>query len=170
MKKHSYSFISLLAIGLSVFLLTACGDAKNSTSQKRRNKPSEPIFKKEGELTFLTSGGESITKIDIEIVDQEYEIQQGLMYRSHMADNKGMLFVFPDSQPRSFWMKNTEVSLDIIFVNELMEIVSIQENTTPKSEYSIPSEGNAQYVIEVVAGFCVKYELKAGNKIEFKKL
>ena len=85
-------------------------------------------FKKEGELTFVDSVDNLIVKIDIEIADNEYQRQLGLMNRESMEEMQGMLFIFPQERYQSFWMLNTIFSLDIIFVNSNKEIVTIQKH------------------------------------------
>jgi uncharacterized membrane protein (UPF0127 family) len=90
------------------------------------------------------------------------------MYRKEMAQNRGMLFIFPDEQRRSFWMKNTEIPLDIIFVNADSMIIHVSKNNRPYSLKSIPSFEYAQYVVEVNAGFCKKYSIKTGGYIKIK--
>ncbi len=122
-------------------------------------------FKKEGELTFTDSLGNEITKIDIEIADNDYERQLGLMNRTSMEAHQGMLFIFPAERYQSFWMLNTLFSLDIIFINSNKEIVTIHKNTTPTSQQSYPSSKPAIYVVEVVAGFTDNYNIKVGDKI-----
>ena len=129
--------------------------SKNSTEPITDNATDNstaitPQFKKEGELTFLKNQ----EKLTIEIADNEAETTQGLMYRRSMPDSCGMVFIFPDSQPRSFWMKNTYLPLDILFLDESKKIVTIQANRTPFSEEAIPSFENAKYVLEVNAGYC----------------
>lgn len=127
-----------------------------------------PPFQKEGELTFFDQDSrQPIKTIDIEIADDQASITQGLMYRREMADSLGMLFIFDQMEARSFWMKNTYISLDIIYVDQFNQIVSIARNTEPKSTRSIPSGKPAQYVIEVVAGFSDTYGVKAGDFVEF---
>lgn len=124
-------------------------------------------FRIDGELEFLDSMKNTISRISVEVADDEYEITTGLMYRKAMADSVGMLFIFPTSKQRSFWMKNTFISLDIIFVNEKFEIVSIQKYTQPFSEASVPSWAEAKYVIEVNAGYCDVRKIIAGQMIQF---
>ena len=86
-----------------------------------------------------------------------------------MDENQGMLFIFDDSSPRYFWMKNTYISLDIIYIDENFRIVSIQKTALPRSEESLPSEKPAKYVVEVNAGFTDKYKINKGDKISFLK-
>ena len=122
-------------------------------------------FKKEGELTFTDSSGNSIIKIDIEIADNDYERQLGLMNRESMEEMQGMLFIFPFERYQSFWMLNTLFPLDMIFINSKKEIVTIHKNTKPLSEESYPSSEPAQYVLEVNAGFCDRHNIKLGDKV-----
>ena len=124
-------------------------------------------FTIEGRLTFTTNDGDSITTISIEIADDNYSRQMGMMYRHYIPDTVGMLFIFPGETRRSFWMKNTPSPLDIIYANKQKEIVRIWENTFPYSEESIPSGDKAKYVIEVNAGFCSKHRISANNKFEY---
>ncbi|MEA1972848.1 MAG: DUF192 domain-containing protein [Candidatus Cloacimonadota bacterium] len=125
-----------------------------------------PKFEKDGELVFVDVS-DTLSIIDIEIVQNQDEITQGLMYRKSMRENSGMLFIFPDNQQRFFWMKNTYISLDIIYVDNDYKIVSITENTVPFSEDKIPSFKKAKYVVEVNAGFCKKNRITVGNKIDY---
>jgi uncharacterized membrane protein (UPF0127 family) len=86
-----------------------------------------------------------------------------------MSDEQGMLFIFSEAAEQSFWMKDTYISLDIIYVDDKKEIVSIQKYTTPQSEESLPSYKKAQYVVEVNAGFCDKYHIAFGDRIAFTR-
>jgi hypothetical protein len=131
-------------------------------------KPITITFKKEGHLSIVKKGTDSIiATFDIEIADTEYERQTGLMYRKRMDDNQAMLFVFPRSEPRSFYMKNTQISLDIIYFDAELELVSIQANTKPFDETSLPSEGIAKYVLEINAGLSEQIQLTKGDLIEY---
>ena len=129
----------------------------------------EPIFVSEGELSFLDATGNEKTKLEIEIVDNNADRQKGLMFRKKMAEHRAMLFVFEKQEPQAFWMKNTLMSLDIIFVNDKNTVVSIQKNAQPLSEKSLPSEKPAIYVVETNAGYTTKFGIKEGDKMSFKK-
>jgi len=130
-----------------------------------------PQFKKEGVLYFLSKvNNDTLRQIDIELATNDQERAQGLMDRKSMTDMQGMLFIFPHAEEQSFWMKNTYISLDIIYINDKREIVSVQKYTTPLSEESLPSFKKAQYVLEVNAGFCDKYHIAYGDKIGYKEI
>ena len=156
----------LISAAIAVSLL-GFYNCKEKTSETK-NLTKEITFKKEGELTLMKAENDSIiAKLDIEIADDEYSTQTGLMYRNSMPENQAMLFVFPDEQRRSFYMKNTEIPLDIIYLNSKKEIVSIQKNAKPFDETSLPSETVSQYVLEVNAGLSDKWKLENGDRIEF---
>ncbi|MGB3345487.1 MAG: DUF192 domain-containing protein [Aequorivita sp.] len=155
------------AIALSMLSFYNCKDTANSES---KSLTKEITFAKDGELKLLKAESDSIiAKLDIEIADNDYKVQTGLMYRRSMAPDQAMLFVFMDSQPRSFYMKNTEFPLDIIYFNSQKELVSIQKNARPNDLTSLPSEAPAQYVLEVNAGLSETWKLEKGDKFEFTK-
>lgn len=127
----------------------------------------KPVFRKDGELTFRTRKGQEITKIEVEVADDEVERMRGLMYRDSMAEKQGMLFLFEREEPMSFWMKNTHIPLDIIYVDAEKRIVHIATHTKPYSEEQIPSPAPAQFVVEVNAGFTQSHSIQVGDLIQF---
>ncbi len=168
------SFILLSFFFLAVF--TGCdSDTATTNSRTKENagksevRPSSPQFKKEGELYLVKSTGDTIRKIDIEIADVESERTIGLMHRRSMPDTQGMLFIFEQERPRSFWMRNTLIGLDIMYVRADGEIESIAKYCIPKYEKSIPSRGPALYVLEVIEGFCDIHGVEVGDRIDFKR-
>jgi len=139
-----------------------------NNQQQQQQQSQEPQFKKHGELEFLKAGSKKVLKkIDIEVADNDNERILGLMYRKTMEETSGMLFIFPVQEEQSFWMKNTYISLDILYVNDKKEIVKIYKNTAPKSTASLRSYKDAIYVVETVAGFTDKYDVKEGDFIKF---
>jgi len=173
-----YIFIGVIIIILGYFAFTTLikkddiADNKNVVIDPREKikNVKEPPFMKEGELEFIKSEKNTeIKKIDIELAENDDERMQGMMYRKTMDDSKGMLFIFQQEEPQSFWMKNTIMPLDIIYVNSRKEIVKIFKNTTPFSEKSLPSEKPATYVVEVGGGFTDRYGIKEGDMIKFNK-
>ena len=152
-----------------IFMFSCVSDKNEKTNENSQKVTKETIiFKKQGYLSFLNSEKQQITSIDIEIADNEFTREKGLMYRRSMDENQGMLFIFESSAERYFWMKNTYIPLDIIYVNEKKEIVSIQKSAIPLSEESLPSFKDAMYVVEVNAGFTDKFKINSGYFIDFK--
>lgn len=167
-KKWIQGAIYLLLVGF-VWTLNSCASEESSSEPIETIIPGT-TFEHEGNLIFQY-GDSATTEIKIEIAETEGAITQGLMHRKSMAFDKGMLFIFPNSETRSFWMKNTIIPLDIIYINEAKEIVSIRDHTTPYSTTSIPSDDKeAKYVVEVNAGFAGKFGLKEGDKMDFSRL
>lgn len=153
---------NLLTLLVLVLVFTSCKE------ETKTIKPTKISFKKEGELTLYKSTNDSIiAKLDIEIADTAYDTETGLMYRDSMEENQGMLFVFPSMQLRSFYMKNTRIPLDIIYLNAEKNIVSFQENAKPLDESSLPSQVPAKYVLEVNAGLAEKWLLEIGDRMEY---
>ena len=128
----------------------------------------EPKFIKQGELNFLGQQNRNIIKkIDIEVADSDQKREQGLMYRKSMSDENGMLFIFDTPEPKNFWMHNTYISLDIIYVSENRQIVTIARKCKTLNDENIPSGKDAQYVIEVNGGWCDKFGVKEGDFVSF---
>jgi uncharacterized protein len=138
------------------------------TIKQQPEQPSKPVFRKDGNLRFLKSGSNKvITDIEIEVANDDGAREQGLMYRDTMAENAGMLFMMETEELQAFWMKNTIISLDILFVNSERRIVSIHKNCTPYSLDQIQSEYPALYVVEVNAGYTEKHGIQVGDYISF---
>ena len=115
-------------------------------------------------LTITTSTGEH--RFMVEIADDEAERQRGLMHREPLADDRGMLFQFPDVAERGFWMHNTPSPLDIIYIDPYGRIVSIAKNATPNSDAIIPSNGAANGVLELRAGRAAEIGAEARDRVE----
>ena len=169
--RRSYSAYILLAVfvlgGLGYLLLPYLNDRDAPPSSTDSGaEPAAPAFIKAGEVTFFNRE-KRISKIDVEIAENETERNRGLMYRPYIPDSVGMLFIFQKSEPLGFWMKNTHIPLDIIYVDSGKKIVSIQKNARPYSEENLPSLSPAQYVVEVNAGYVDRHGIKAGDAIQF---
>jgi len=107
----------------------------------------------------------------IELANTERERQAGLMNRQDLCDTCGMLFVFEESSYRSFWMENTYLPLDIIFIDDSGKVINISYDATPlDSEKRYKSDKPAKYVLEVNGGFSKKYDLKAGDIFKIQEL
>ncbi len=154
------------SIVLSILCFSNCKDRNSDTKSLTK----EITFTKEGELKILKAENDSIiATLDIEIADDDYQTQTGLMYRHSLGQNQAMLFIFPDEQQRYFYMKNTEIPLDILYFNSEKKLVDLNKNARPYDETSLPSEAVSQYVLEVNAGLTDKWNLEKGDKIEFTR-
>ncbi|MDT8324685.1 MAG: DUF192 domain-containing protein [Bacteroidota bacterium] len=142
--------------------------ATRSIAERRaETEGSAAAFRSDATLYFNDVRGDTLAAVTVEIAESEQARTQGLMGRKNMAEGQGMLFIFPTEEYRSFWMANTPLPLDIIFVNSAGSIVTIQRNTVPYSEESIPSTAPATYVVEVNAGFCDRHGVREGNLVRW---
>ena len=139
---------------VSLVLLSACAGA--GAPRDAKGDPLEP-------LTVTTSSGEH--RFMVEIADDDAERQRGLIEREPLADDRGMLFQFPDVAERGFWMRNTPSPLDIIYIDPRGRIVSIAKNATPQSDAVIPSNGPASGVLELRAGRADEIGARPGDKV-----
>lgn len=165
-KRNIYLVILLiLIVGLTVYYTQrGGGDQEIFTESEVMDIP----FRKQGELSFISHpGSDTLAMIDIEVADDNQLRARGLMYRRSIPENAGMLFVQGMEETQSFWMKNTYIPLDILFVNANKEIVTIHANTTPLKEWNYASTKPALYVVEVNAGFSNRHGIGTGDRIEF---
>jgi uncharacterized membrane protein (UPF0127 family) len=116
------------------------------------------------ELTVVTGEADRVFMVEVAATDAQRA--KGLMFRERMALNTGMLFVFDTVGERIFWMKNTPLSLDIIFIDADGRIIRIAEGTEPFSERYISSNGPALYVLEVVAGTSRRLGISVGDLVK----
>ncbi len=114
-------------------------------------------------LEIVTKSGVQVFSVEMATTEQEKET--GLMYRKELPDGRGMLFDFSPAQEVSMWMKNTYISLDMIFIRADGRILRIAENTEPKSTKIISSGGLAKGVLEVIAGTAKKYGIEPGDRV-----
>lgn len=159
--KLNRSIIFIISISL---LVVACSQSKKEKEESGKQGRSIAYSR---EVTFLDSEGQKITSIQVAVADDASERSMGLMDVNELPPDRGMLFIFENQKPLSFWMANTPLSLDIFFVNESMEIVRIYQNTQPFSEKNLASEKPAKYVIETNGGFSLSHDIQEGMKVDF---
>ncbi len=145
-------------------LFTGCGSEDNRNTISMGSE-----FTKEGTLSFVQPGDSVVRTIDIEIAETDQERTQGLMFRRSMGYDKGMLFIFEEADASGFWMKNTPMPLDIIFVGPDSQVVSIAKRTKPFSEEQIRPAAPKQFVVEVRAGFVDRFGVTEGMRIRWQR-
>lgn len=108
--------------------------------------------------------------VNVEIASTPEKMEKGLMGREFLGEKNGMLFIFSDEQKRSFWMKNTLISLDIIFISKDMKVVDIKQDFSPCRFIlcnSYTSKEKAMYALEVNANFTQRYNISIGDSVKF---
>lgn len=161
MKSILLSFIFLFSIGLT---FNSCGE-KESSDNQNQNKGVQLEYT--GQVTFLNQSGEEVSTIRVAVADDQQSRNQGLMDVTRLPSDAGMLFIFPTEDELSFYMANTPLPLDIMFVNADSTIIRIHHNTTPFNSSQLNSDGPAQYVVETNAGYAVSNDIQEGMKIRF---
>jgi uncharacterized membrane protein (UPF0127 family) len=114
-------------------------------------------------LEIASNNGVHVFAVEMALTPEEQ--MKGLMFRRELPQGQGMLFDFQHEQPTTFWMKNTYVSLDMIFIRADGRVLRIAENTVPLSESLVPSGGPVRAVLEVPAGTARKLGIKPGDRV-----
>lgn len=141
---------------------------KVTGSARREEKKERPDLGQKFKELHISRQGHDIVKFKVEIAETPLERARGLMFRQSIPEDQGMWFIFGKNSTTPFWMQNTYVSLDIIFVDHEYQIVSIARKTKPMSEKPIPSKKPYRYVLEVVAGSADRFKLETGDKIDLQ--
>ena len=127
--------------------------------------PETPPTLRMGKVTFPTPKGETIS---VEIAENDHDRQRGLMYRKSMPDDRGMIFWFQQSEDHSFWMHNTCIPLDMLYIANDGLIVGIEENTPTMNDGTFSVGCPSQYVLEVNAGWARAHGVKPGQRVKIE--
>jgi uncharacterized membrane protein (UPF0127 family) len=155
--RNPYALLRAGLIGLAVMLSVAI------TLSMLTSITSAVEVGKQEPLTIVTDAGK--TEFKVEIADTDASREEGLMFRSSLPPDAGMLFDFKVTDQVAFWMKNTFVPLDMVFIRADGTVARIAADTTPLSEKTVPSEQPVRFVLEVNAGTAKRIGLKVGDKV-----
>ncbi len=153
---------------ISLFLLLICSFlayTNDSISQKIENQKSIYIDK---DKLYIINQKEQVAEFFVEVADTKEKRERGLMYRDSLNLKEGMLFDFKVPKKVSFWMKNTYIPLDIIFINKNGYIVKTYENAVPLSIESIESKYIVRAVLEINSGLIKKFNINTGDRVVYK--
>jgi uncharacterized membrane protein (UPF0127 family) len=106
--------------------------------------------------------------VSVEVVATEAQVQRGLMFRQHLPPDQGMLFLMSEERPWAFWMRNTLIPLDMIFIGKDMKIAGVVENAEPRTETLREVKAPSSYVLEVNGGYCAAHKVSAGASVRFE--
>jgi YVTN family beta-propeller protein len=156
--------------GNDVTIINNRGSNISATLSSGGVGPNELVARKPAMEIVRTEDNNSsvIARVFVEVPDDQEEFMRGLMFRQHLPWNAGMLFAFNNDEPRTFWMKNTLIPLDMMFVDSSSRIVDIKESVPPCEQEecpTYPSQEPAQYVLEVNAGFVRDKGVKIGDQL-----
>lgn len=128
--------------------------------------PAATAHAKRGTVTL--TGSQGPRKVNVEVVSSPRAVERGLMYRTHMPVDDGMLFLMGEEEVQSFWMRNTLIPLDMIFIGKDMKVVGIVENAEPRTETSRTINKPSSFVLEVNGGWSAKNGIAAGATVTFE--
>jgi uncharacterized membrane protein (UPF0127 family) len=155
------SWINAARAAVAAGILAAAGCAPSG-----REVSDEGAAVETEQLTIETANGP--VQFTVEVADDFWEQSRGLMFRESLADDHGMLFDLPNVERASFWMRNTIISLDIIFIGPDGRILNIADHTTPYSEAPIPSAGLTRGVLEIRAGRAEELGIRPGDRVRHR--
>jgi uncharacterized membrane protein (UPF0127 family) len=118
-------------------------------------------------VALIASPGGTV-EVALEVADTPERQQRGLMYRSALADGHGMLFVFDEDVDHTFWMKNTLIPLDLLFIGADGRVVGVHAEATPLSTASIAVGTPSRFVLEVPGGYAARHGIASGARVEFR--
>ena len=121
----------------------------------------------QAQVVLSAADGAQRVAVKVELALTPGQREFGLMYRAHLDEDAGMLFIFPAAQPLKFWMKHTEIPLDMVFADANGEIVGIVADAIPYSERPVGPDMPALYVLEVNGGFCARHGVRKGDRMSF---
>jgi uncharacterized membrane protein (UPF0127 family) len=154
-----------------VLCLVACSSAKKPDDARPVPSQGEAAVEAPGAKVWLT-GPEGEIPVTVEVVATRPKIIKGLMYREHLPLDGGMLFLMEAMEPEeidhAFWMQNTLIPLDMLFINKAMTVVGIVENAEPRTETLRRVGKPSFYVLEVNGGWTAKKQIRAGAKVRFE--
>jgi uncharacterized membrane protein (UPF0127 family) len=153
------------ALILSALIMVACPHNNNDNSDNSNQDNPEGAVQT-GTVT-IEAGGQTI-RVGVEVVHTRELVAKGLMFRKKLGATRGMLFLFPKDGQQSFYMKNTYIPLDMLFINSRMEVVGIVENAEPLTLTSRRVEAPSRFVLEVNGGFCKARGIRAGARVRFE--
>lgn len=158
-----------LGLGLGLTLATAaCTNPPSSAGSSAQPTPAKSD--KLAEVVFHPASGGPAVPISVELARTPSELSRGLMFRKKLEDGTGMLFLFEDEDIRRFWMRNTYIPLDMIFLDSKKVVVGVEENTVPLDETGRGPNQPAQYVVEVRGGYARSHGILPGSRAEFKNV
>lgn len=161
--------LRLIPVLFLAALLAGCGQPASeptpaASAQETVNIP----FRKDGTLT-LSRDGHIYRTLDIEIAESDSARNRGLMQRDSLPEDGGMLFIFEREEEQGFWMANTRLALDLIFLRADGRILSIAKYIQPMRTETVPSNGRAMYVLEVEAGYSDSIGIIEGDRMAFER-
>jgi uncharacterized protein len=149
-------------------VLTALAACKSAGQSAGTGSASGSALASVASVAIDTGGRKVLFRVEVAVTPEEHA--RGLMYRSRLADDAGMVFVFEQPAIQRFWMKNTLIPLDMIFIGKDRRIVGVVENAAPETESERMVGAPSQYVLEIGGGLSAKLGIRRGEPVDFQNV
>lgn len=171
--------VIFIGVALLLFIFMQFGSCDRQPSENGRNRVApqpatseayEPKFRQDGEAWIVAEAtNDTLASVPIEAAQTDEERQYGMMFRKSFSPVQyGMLFFMGEERIQSFWMHNTYIPLDIVYIDNENRIVSIVNNAEPLNDRPLPSERPASLVLELPGGFCLARNINAGDIVHWR--
>ncbi|CAN5751408.1 hypothetical protein BH11MYX2_BH11MYX2_16700 [soil metagenome] len=165
-----------MRIALCLTLIAACSKSPEPSPSPRKpdapdiarpTGPQPPAQPTTPSAKVSMTAGQGTAIVNVEVVDTEPKIEKGLMYRQFMPEDQGMLFLMGEEKVQTFWMRNTLIPLDMIFITKDMVVAGVVEQAEPKTETLRTVGKPSTYVLEVNGGWAAAHGIRGGAKVTF---
>jgi uncharacterized membrane protein (UPF0127 family) len=148
--------------------LVACSSgAKHDDAPNTTPEPAKPTAPAANAAKVVLGTPRGDVTVNVEVVATKPKIEKGLMFREHLPPDDGMLFLMGEDKPWTFWMHNTLIPLDMIFITKDMTVAGIVANAEPKTDTLRKVDASSLYVLEVNGGYCASHGVIEGAKVKF---
>lgn len=144
-----------------------CQRPPANPGQGQSTTANSPAAELTSAVVFQPASGAAPIRVRVELARTPEEQMRGLMHRRSLEPDTGMLFLFDRAEPRRFWMRNTFIPLDMIFLDAARVVISIEENTVPLDETGRGPDQPAQFVVEVAGGYARSHGITVGSHVQF---
>jgi uncharacterized membrane protein (UPF0127 family) len=160
-------FVRRLPVLPALLLLSTAAPACRSSGNPIKAEQATTADLPSGATVVIPAAARSVT-FRVELARTPEEVSRGLMFRPHLDPDAGMLFLFEGQEVHNFWMKNTLIPLDMLFIDRDGKIVGIVENAEPQTLTSRRVDQPSKYVLEIGGGVAARLGIRSGTKVEFR--
>jgi len=159
-----------IALALGLAACAACDKKEPERAEEPSGAGADVRSPAMAPRVHLTASDGSDHAVTVEVVRDEKELERGLMFRRHLDPDAGMLFLMGSETQQVFWMKNTMIPLDMIFIHDDLTVAGVVENAVPQTLDQRSVDATSTYVLEVNGGWSRKHGITAGARVRFENI